>query len=242
MKRFFRNFHFAVFGVSILCILLGLAVILWPDSAMKVLCYGFGAVLILAGLLQIVGYLTGERAGLLPKLMMLAGIISAVLGVWVLLMRPDGVQTLTVIVMGIVLLYHGAMDVKYGFDIKAAQGKTFAWVIFFGLATCGVGVLLLVNPFHKAETLFLVSGLGFLFDGVTDLFTVFTVAGSKARYERLSGSAPVIELEPGAAETLSVDGNSAQTPALAETPPPDEQPPAPEPPKEENEEEKAPDL
>ena len=218
MKRFFRNFRFAMFGVSILCILLGLAVIVWPANAMKVLCYGFGAVLILAGLLQMVSYLTGERSGLLQKLMMLSAIISVVLGVWVLLMKPDGVQTLTVIVMGIVLLYHGAMDVKYGFDINAAHGKPFGWVVFFGLATCGAGVLLLVNPFHKPETLFLVSGLGFLFDGVTDLFTVFSVAGSKARYERLSGAAPVIELEPGQAQTMPVDGNTAATPILTETP------------------------
>ena len=224
MKRFFRNFRFATFAVSILCILLGLAVILWPDNAMKVLCYGFGAVLILAGLLQMVSYLTGERQGLMQKLLLLSAIISAVLGVWALLMRPDGVQTLTVIVMGIVLLYHVGMDIKYGFDIKAAQGRTFGWVIFFGLATCGVGVLLLVNPFTKPETLFLVAGLGFLFDGLTDLFTVFTVAGTKARYERLSGAAPVVELEPGAAQTLPVDGNSAQTPVLEETPAPAEAP------------------
>lgn len=216
MKRFFKNFRFAMLGVSILCIALGAAMLLYPAKAETVLKYGFGAVLVLSGLLQVVSYLVGERGGLLQKLMLLSGAIAAVLGVWVLLTGPEIVKKLVMIVMGIVLLYHGAMDVKYGFDVKAAQGKTWGAVLFFGVATCAVGVLMLVNPFEDPALLFTVAGLGFLFDGVTDLFTVFSVAGAKARYERISGAAPVIELEPGAAQVVPVDGNTADTPVLAE--------------------------
>ena len=211
MKRFFHNFKFAMFGVSILCIALGLAVLIWPEYAKKVMCYGFGAVLILSGVLQVASYLTGERVGLLRKLLLISGIVSAVVGAWVL-MSPGKVLTLTVIVMGIVLIYHGAMDIKYGFDIKACGTRGWAPALVFGLLTCGAGVLVLVNPFEKSETLFMAAGLGFLFDGLTDLFTVFTVAHAKATYEKLSGAAPVIELEPGAAAELPLDGNGAHTP------------------------------
>ena len=101
------------------------------------------------------------------------------------------------------------------FDIKAAQGKSWGMVMFFGIATCAVGVLMLVNPFKTEGPLFLVAGIGFLFDGITDFFTSFAVGTSKARYERLAGSAPVIELEPGAAQTLPMEGNTAATPALS---------------------------
>ena len=214
MKSFFRSFPYATFLISIMCMALGLAVIIWPDHAMKVLCYGFGGVLILAGILQTVLYISGEKKGLVQKLMLLSGFIAAVVGVW-LLFSPDKVRTLAMIVMGIVLLYHGGMDIKYAFDIKNCGGKTWTTALFFGIATCGIGVLMLVNPFEKAETLFLVAGIGFLFDGLTDFFTSFAVGASKAHYDRIAGSAPVIELEPGAAQTLPVDGNSAQTPVLA---------------------------
>ena len=215
MKRFFRNFRFAMLGVSILCIALGMAVLLWPDQAMKLLCYGFGGVLVVSGILQIISYITGERSGLLQKLLMISGIISIVLGAWIILMSPSQVRTLTMIVLGIVLLYHGVMDIKYGFDIKAAQGKSWGMVMFFGIATCAVGVLMLVNPFQDDAVRFMVAGIGFLFDGLTDFVTVFSVATAKARYEKLASAAPVIELEPGAAEVVSVPGNSAETPGLA---------------------------
>ncbi len=214
MKRFFRNFRFAMFGVSLLCIALGLAILLWPEYAKKVMCYGFGAVLILSGILQVASYLTGERVGLLRKLLLISGIVSAVIGVWVLLNNPDKILMLTVIVMGIVLIYHGAMDIKYGFDIKACGTRGWAPALVFGLITCGAGVLVLVNPFEASEMLFMAAGLGFLFDGLTDLFTVFTVAHAKSTFERLQAAAPVIELEPGSAEPVAVNGNTADTPAI----------------------------
>ena len=217
MKNFFRSFPYSTLLISILCIGLGAAVLFRPDNAMTVLCYGFGGVLVLAGILQMVIYLSGEKKGLLQKLMMLSGIISAVVGVW-LLFSPDKVRTLAMIVLGIVLLYHGGMDIKYAVDIKNCNGKTWTWALFFGIATCGVGVLMLVNPCKDSPSaLFTVAGVGFLFDGLTDLFTSFAVGVSKARYDYLAGAAPVIELEPGSAQTLPVEGNSAATPTLAES-------------------------
>ena len=75
MKRFFRHFAFAAFGVSILCLALGIAMLIWTATAMKWISYGFGAVMILSGILQIASYLTGERVGLLRKLLLISGII-----------------------------------------------------------------------------------------------------------------------------------------------------------------------
>ena len=236
MKRFFHNFRFAMFGVSILCIALGAAVLLWPDYSQKVMCYGFGGILILSGLLQIVSYLTGDKMGSLRKLLVISGILSAVIGMWILL-SPDKVMTLTVIVMGVVLIYHGAMDVKYGMDIKQCGTRGWELAMVFGLATCGVGILLLVNPFDDPAMLLTAAGLGFLFDGMTDIFTVFSVAHAKATYEKLASAAPVIELDPAKAEDVHVTGNTTQTPAVgapkAGTEPKEDPTPVPEPPAEE---------
>ena len=215
MKSFFRNFRYSTLLVSILCIALGVWALVWKGDTMKVLCYGFGGVLILAGIIQVVSYLTGERKGMLQKLMLLSGFMAGVVGVW-LLFSPDYVRKLAMIVLGIVLLYHGFMDIKYGFDIKGCQAKGSVMAVVFGVATGAVGVLMLVDPFKSEPVLLTVAGLGFLFDGITDFITVFTLAGAQVHYERLQGAAPVIELEPGAAQTAQLEGSGADTPALAQ--------------------------
>ncbi len=213
MKLYFRHFKFAMLGVSILCAGLGFAILMWPEYAKKLLCYGFGGVLVLSGILQIASYLICERVGLLRKLLLISGIVGVVAGAWILL-SPEMVLTLAVIVLGVVLIYHGAMDVKYGFDIKACGTRGWAPALVFGLFTCAAGVLVLVNPFAAADKLFIAAGVGFLFDGLTGLFTVFTVAHAKSTFERLQAAAPVIELEPGSAEPVAVNGNTADTPAI----------------------------
>ena len=191
MKRFFRHFAFAAFGVSILCLALGIAMLIWTATAMKWISYGFGAVMILSGILQIASYLTGERVGLLRTLLLLSGNIAAVAGVWILLTQS------------LVLLYHGIMDCKHGLDIKSCEAGGWSAALVLGVCICAAGVLLLVNPFEKNDTLLFAAALGFLLDGISGLFTTVAVAHGKSRAEFLAGQAPVIELDPAeAAETL----------------------------------------
>ncbi len=188
-------------GVAIMCLILGAVVLLWPGDTLTVLCYGFGGVLILSGLLQIASYLLGEKEGFLRKVLILSGIISIVVGVWILL-GPDKVLKLVSIVLGVVLIYHGVMDVKFGMDIKKCKGKSTAAVVLFGLATCALGVLVLVDPFEGEKLLMIFMGISFLFDGVTDTYTVFAVAGAKKNYDMLASAEPVIELDSSAAAVV----------------------------------------
>ncbi len=209
MKAFFRHFKFSAFGAAILCVGLGIAILLQPDVSQKLFCYAFGIILILCGILQLASYLVSEKKNFLGKLMMVGGIVAAVAGVWILL-APDSVLTLTVIVMGILLLYHGVMDIKYAFDVKAAQGKA-GLPLVFGLLTCGVGVLLLVNPFgEKLDLLFMVCGIGFLFDGITDLYTVSVVATTQRRFE-LAQAAAQVALKDAQFESLGAAVTDTQS-------------------------------
>lgn len=201
MKLFFRYFKFSAFGAALLCMGLGAAILLLPDVSSKMFCYAFGVILLLCGILQIASYLVSEKKNFLGKLMMVGGVVSAVAGVWILLFAPDSVLSLTVIVMGVLLLYHGVMDVKYAFDVKAAEGKA-GLPLVFGLLTCAVGVLLLVNPFgENMDLLFMICGVGFLFDGITDLYTVSAVATAQRRYE-LKQSAALAALKDAQFESL----------------------------------------
>lgn len=215
MKRFFRNFAFAAFGVSILCLALGVAMLVWTATAVKWISYGFGAVMVLSGILQIASYLTGERVGLLRKLLLISGIIAAVAGAWILLTQSlvSQIMRLTVIVMGVVLLYHGFLDCKHGLDIKGCGTRGAGAVLVLGVCICAAGVLVLVNPFDKADTLLFAAALGFLLDGISGLFTTVALAHGKAHAEFLAGQAPVIELDPAKnAETLPDEPKSEPLP------------------------------
>lgn len=214
MKTYFRHFRFSMFGVALLCMVLGIALMLFPDLTQKVFCIAFGAVLLLCGIFQIASYVIGTNKNLLAKLMFAGGVVACVAGAAILL-RPNQeiIWKLTLIVIGIVLIYHGVMDVKYAFDIRGCGGKCGAALIF-GLLTAGVGVLVLVDPFADASIIFKVCAIGFIFDGLTDLYTVFTVASNEKRYE-LAAAEPAAPL-PGTEETPA--GDAAAEPETIEVP------------------------
>lgn len=213
MKRFFRSFRFSMFFVALLCLALGVIMVLWPESSQRFFCCAFGVLLILSGVIEIAVYLAGAKKGLAQKIVFLGGIAAAVAGVWILLM-PDRVRMLTVIVMGIVLLYHGAMDIKYAFDMKRQGSSGFGIVLVFGLLTVLIGVLLLVDPFENDQLLFFVVAAGFIFDGVSDLFTVFAVAVSERRYLIASEKVEAIE----GSGTIVSDTLSSPSPEAALSP------------------------
>ena len=200
MKQFFRHFRFSMFGAALLCVLLGIALLLWPNVSQSVFCYAFGGLLVISGLFQIAAYLVGTQKGLMQKIMFAGGLIAIVAGVWVLL-SPDKVLQLTVVVVGVVMIYHGVMDVKYSSDLKRCESRYWVVALICGLITCGIGVLLLVNPFASMDTLFIIVAIGFLFDGVSDLFTVVVVADGERRFElgtqkvdAIEGKGEVLEL------------------------------------------------
>lgn len=200
MKQFFRHFRFSMFGAALLCVLLGIALFLWPNVSQSVFCYAFGGLLVISGLFQIAAYLVGTQKGLMQKIMFAGGLIAIVAGVWVLL-SPDKVLQLTVVVVGVVMIYHGVMDVKYSSDLKRCESRYRVVALICGLITCGIGVLLLVNPFASMDTLFIIVAIGFLFDGVSDLFTVVVVADGERRFElgtqkvdSIEGKGEVLEL------------------------------------------------
>ena len=221
MKDFFRHFKFSAFGVALLCAALGAAMLIAPDVSQQVFCYAFGIVLALCGVLQVASYFVSGKKTVLGMLMMVGGLIAAVAGGWILL-SPGSVLKLTVIVMGILLLYHGVMDVKYAFDVKAAEGKA-GLPLVFGMLTCAVGVLLLVNPFgEKLDLLFMVCGIGFVFDGITDIYTVSAVATARKRYELKQAAAQaalnsvqVEALSPAPAEAENLEPESKEGDTLA---------------------------
>jgi len=205
MKRFLHYFRLSVLGIAVLCVALGLAVLLWPGSAMKVLCYGFGGLLVLGGLLQVASYLLGEKSGFLKKVLLVSGIVGTVAGVWILL-SPEMVLRLVGVVLGVVLLYHGIMDIKYGMDIRKCKGSGAVASVTFGLVTVGLGVLVLVDPFEADKILVMIMGISFVFDGATDLYTVFALAGAERHFEKLESAAPVIELDPSSVEVVPGNG------------------------------------
>lgn len=168
MKSIIQDMKQNYFVNAVIMVVIGLVLIIWPQILGVVLCYLLGGALIVMGIIQLVGFLRGERIGFYNKFSLLMGIVLILLGIWICT-QPHIVLSIIPVVVGIIVILHGLMDIQYTLDIKKT-GNTKWWVaLLFAILTLVVGLLLVFNPFTAYEISMILLGVAMLYDGGSDL-------------------------------------------------------------------------
>lgn len=168
MKSIIQDMKQNYFVNAVIMVVIGLVLIIWPQILGVVLCYLLGGALIVMGIIQLVGFLRGERIGFYYKFSLLMGIVLILLGIWICT-QPHIVLSIIPVVVGIIVILHGLMDIQYTLDIKKT-GNTKWWIaLLFAILTLVVGLLLVFNPFTAYEISMILLGVAMLYDGGSDL-------------------------------------------------------------------------
>lgn len=176
---------------AVIMVVIGLVLVIWPHILGVMLCYLLGGALIVMGLIQLVGFLRGERIGFYNKFSMLMGIVLILLGIWICT-QPHIVLSIIPVVVGIIVVLHGLMDIQYTLDIKKT-GNTKWWIaLLFAILTLVVGLLLVFNPFTAYEISMILLGVAMLYDGGSDLvlliFSYLSQRDTDKRVREFKGS------------------------------------------------------
>ena len=169
MKETLKRIKADVILSAILCVALGVILMIWPTQVTKVLCYILAAILCVMGIGHIISYM---RNKLESRLGLATGIALVILGVWILV-QPLNFAKIFPVVIGVVLLMHGLEDLRM--TIEAKQNGDTAWgiLLLITILNFAFGVLLI----WKAIEMVLV-GIALIYDGLSDLFVVYRVAGA----------------------------------------------------------------
>ena len=153
---------------AVIMVVLGLVLVIWPHILGVMLCYLIGGALILMGVIQLIGFLRGERLGFYNKFNMIMGIVLVLLGIWICT-QPRIVLSIVPMVVGIIVLIHGLMDIQYTLDIRKT-GNTKWWIaLIAAVLTLLIGFMLVFNPFTSYEITMVLLGIAMLYDGGSDL-------------------------------------------------------------------------
>ena len=160
---------------SLITLILGIVLIVWPDLSGALMCYMLGGALILMGAIQLLIYLRGNRAELSGRFKMMMGVILALLGVWICA-KPEIVLGLIPAVLGIVLLMHAVQDLSYTIQIKNSGVERWWVALIATLITFALAVFLIMHPFLAFEMAMIYIGIGLVYNGISD-FVLVILAG-----------------------------------------------------------------
>ena len=169
----------AYITISVIMLVLGLVLLIWPKMSLSVLCYLIGAMLIIGGVVKLVGYFSKDLYRLAFQFDLAFGILSILLGV-VFIIHPEHIISILPIVMRIFILVEGVLRIQTAMDAKTFGLGTWWMMILLAIATSACGLLLIFKPFESAVAMMMLLGVTLLIDGVQNLWVaIYTVKVSE---------------------------------------------------------------
>ena len=157
---------------GIFAILLGLALILWPETAVIYMIMVIGAGFLLPGIFTIVSYFLRSRNDVMtPMFFPFDGLGSILLGIWLLFM-PAFFVNILMYVLGAILVIAGLQQIIW--LISARKWRTVG-AMFYILPSLILltGILILVYPMGVIANTLMLFGIAILVYGANELVNWF---------------------------------------------------------------------
>ena len=207
MLRYVKN---GMLLLSIAFIALGLLLLVMPQTSLLWICYAFGAVVLITGVVCLVQYARLRGSGFAAPFFLVAGVSTAALGIFSLA-RPEVVASFLPVVFGLFILIDGCS--RIGTAIELARRKADKWwmMLLFSVLSVALGILLLVNPFGAAVSVVMLCGVLLIIEGVVNLSCVVYTAMELRTLDRMADAAVTA--------TLSALGDALDEEEAAALPP-----------------------
>lgn len=184
MRDRLKNLSVSFVLLSVLYVLLGLVLLIWPATVMDVLCYLTGGILLLYGVISIVGFCREEMRTAGSFLTLLLGIVAAAVGA-VLLFQPVLFQSILTVILGLYILIDGLLNLKRAMELRRMEHMGWTLYLILSLITVVLGLLVVFRPMLAGTALVRLIGISLLYSGVADLWTLFQLSRWTKEYRKI---------------------------------------------------------
>lgn len=172
------------FILPAVCVILGVFAFMTADSALQIICYLTGAVLILLGILLIVKYLRGTAAQNFASNGFLIGCILLLLGV-IAIIRVNAIVQIIPFVLGFLIAVNGLRELQNAIDVYKLKMRNQWIVVAIALINLVFGIVLMINPGFTVAVLMKILGCGLIVSGLADLVTTIVVLGKSSKTDEV---------------------------------------------------------
>lgn len=174
-----RKAKSAYIAMSVIMLILGLALVIWPEISLSVLCLTVGIVLLIFGVVKLIGYFSKDLYRLAFQFDLALGIFTLIFGI-ILIIHPANIVMLLPVIMGVLILLDGVFKIQTAMDARRFGMERWWAIMFLAVVTAIFGLLLVIRPFEGAVAVMVLLGITLMVDGIQNLCVVlYTVKISK---------------------------------------------------------------
>lgn len=163
---------------AVVYVVLGLVMLLIPVAVSDFICYIIGSLFLVIGIAGIFSYIKTRGTGFGSNVTLVISIIFAALGVYILC-NPVSFASFIPLVVGIMLIVDSVNKFQSAFELKKLNYKDWWQMLIVGLVIVILGGVLIFNPFKTVELFIRVIGALLIFDGLSNLFTIYSYSKVK---------------------------------------------------------------
>lgn len=183
--------HYAKSGMlllSIAYIVIGMLLLIMPQTSLLWICYAFGAVVLITGIVCLIQYARTRGAGFTAPFMLVGGVITAGLGIFTLA-KPQVVASFLPVVFGIFIVVDGFSRIGTAVDLAKRKGQKWWVLLLLSIVSVGLGLLLVLHPFDAAVSVVMLCGILLIVEGALNLGCVLYAAMELRTIDRMATAA-----------------------------------------------------
>ncbi len=164
---------------SILFVVIGLILIIWPQETTKTIIMVIGGLLLAYGIVAITSFYSSRKGDeSLGLSLPVGGLVCAVVGM-LLLVLPDIFATIFMIVLGLLLVL-GAIDQIYMLAKASKRGVPIqGWRYVVPVLVLIAGAIIAFNPDSSTSTMLMIFGVTAVVYGLADFVNQYTIRSGK---------------------------------------------------------------
>ena len=174
--------------LSIAYIVIGMMLLVMPQTSLLWICYAFGAVVLITGIVCLVQYARIRGTGFTAPFMLVGGVITACIGVFTLV-RPQVVASFLPVVFGIFIVVDGLSRIGTAIDLAKRKGQKWWLLLLLSLVSVALGVVLVLHPFDAAIGVTMLCGILLIVEGALNLGCVLYAAMELRTLDRMANAA-----------------------------------------------------
>lgn len=167
-----KNSGIMKFTTSLIYILFGLALMIWPQKVENVICVLLAACVIIFGIAKILGYAVIKVETRIAEDTngFAIGVSLIILGIF-LWLKGTMIIALIPFILGFMITYKGLEGIQNVINFKKFGYGTSKGVLIASVVIALFGIIVMMNPFSTAKVLFFMLGLGLFVSGLSDFIS-----------------------------------------------------------------------
>ena len=169
-------------GFSILFIILGITLIMFPKTSLEIISYIISVLLIINGIyLIILEFQAGSR--FVPLDTSLSGILSILFGI-IMLIYPNMLTIMIPVILGTYFILASIFKIKLAIGLKNMENAPWLLSLILAILSIACGLILIIDPISSSITLTLFAGIMIIIYSISDIIDMIVFKKNIKKIEK----------------------------------------------------------